>query len=110
MPFSDIKACPAELSLADISSGGHSLLPSDSPDVRNYGRYFPSGETLVKLLPFVLAAGCAVLAIILTMAVANSATTQQTVTSAAAGVGAIEGVRDPDHLGCIRAACTGGRN
>ena len=55
----------------------------------------------MKLLPFVLAAGCAVVAIILTMAVANSATRQQTVTSAAAGVGAIERVRDPDHLGCI---------
>ena len=55
----------------------------------------------MKVLPFVLAAVCAVVAIILTMAVANPANTQQTVTSAAPGVGAIEGVRDADDLGCI---------
>jgi hypothetical protein len=43
------------------------------------------GETLVKLLPFIVSAVFVAVAVVLTMAVANSTTKQQNVTSTAGG-------------------------
>jgi hypothetical protein len=57
------------------------------------------GETLVKLLSLIVAAVFVVLAIVLTLSVANS-TSQLTVTSAVA-VSPFRPDRDTDQLGCI---------
>ena len=57
------------------------------------------GETLVKLLSLIVAAVFVVLAIVLTLSVANS-TSQLTVTSAVA-VSPFRPDGDTDQLGCI---------